>query len=159
MKERVRYLLLAILVFASSVAAQTSVPKSPAKPNPDEKEIRAVIDRWADAVKRRDIAILDRMFANDLFITDYGGATRGKKEELEILKPSATTRTVSVINENVAIRTYTRSNTAVVTGIVRMVFRTSGRDSTMAMRYTSVWEKRSGRWQLTILQTTRLAQR
>jgi uncharacterized protein (TIGR02246 family) len=159
MKERLGYFVLAILVSASSAAAQNSVPPSLAKANSAEKEIRTVIAKWADAVKRRDIAVLDRMFANDLFITDYGGATRGKKEELEILKPSATTRTVSVINENVAVRTYPKSSTAVVTAIVRMVFRTNGRDSSLAMRYTSVWEKRSGRWQLTVLQTTRLAPR
>jgi|CXWL01.1.fsa_nt_gi uncharacterized protein (TIGR02246 family) len=130
-----------------------------AKPRTAEQEIRTVITRWADAVKRRDEALLDWIYANDLFITDYSGATRGKKEEIEILKPSPTTRTMSVTNESVVIRTFPRSNSAVVTAIVRMVFRTNGRDSTMAMRYTSVWEKRSGRWQLTVLQTTRIAPR
>ena len=155
MKRRIGFSVFSILVLASAISAQDRT--APAKPKTVEQEIRTVITRWADAVKRRDIAVLDRMFANDLFITDYGGTTRGKKEELEILKPTATTRTVSVINENVAVRAYPKSNTAVVTAIVRMVFRTNGRDSTMAMRYTSVWEKRSGRWQLTVLQTTRLA--
>lgn len=151
--------MFSIFILASSIAAQDRGRTTPAKPKTVEQEIRTVISRWADAVKRRDVAVLDRMFADDLFITDYGGATRGKKEELDILKPSATTRTVSVVNESVAVRTYPKSNTAVVTAIVRMVFRTNGRDSTMAMRYTSVWEKRSGRWQLTVLQTTRLAPR
>ena len=69
------------------------------KPKTAEQEVRAVITKWADAVKRRDIATLDRMFANDLFITDTSGATRGKEEEPEILKPSPTTRTMSVTNE------------------------------------------------------------
>ena len=145
-------------MLAAAVCASIHGQSGPAaKPKTAEEEMRQVIARWADAVKRRDIAVLDRMFANDLFVTDYGGATRGKKEELEILKPSATTRMVSVINENVVVRTYPKSNSAVVTAIVRMVFRTNGRDSMMAMRYTSVWEKRGGRWQLTVLQTTRIA--
>lgn len=130
-----------------------------AKPRTAEQEVREVITRWADAVKRRDVQVLDRLYANDLFITDYNGATRGKKEELVILSPSPTTRTMSVTNENIAVRTYPKSNTAVVTAIVRMVFRTNGRDSTTAMRYTSVWEKRSGRWQLAVLQTTRIGAR
>jgi len=160
-RSRTKRLIIACLtILAASVygLAQNSKPAA-AKPKTPEQEVRQVITRWAEAVKRRDIATLDRMFADDLFITDYGGATRGKKEELDILMPSTTTRTVSVINENVAVRTYPKSNTAVVTAIVRMVFRTSGRDSSLVMRYTSVWEKRSGRWQLTVLQTTRLAPR
>lgn len=122
-----------------------------------ETEVRAVLRRWADAVRRRDAAALDRIYADDLFITDYAGATRGKKEEIAILAPSPNTRTLSVTNENVAIRTFPRSNSAVVTALVRMVFRSNGRDSQMAMRYTSLWEKRAGRWQLTVLHTTRIA--
>ena len=145
------------MLFAGLCLSAQDRDRNAVKPLTAEREIRTVIIRWADAVKRRDLATLDRMFANDLFITDYSGATRGKKEELEILKPSPTTRTMSVTNESVAIRAFPKSNTAVVTAIVRMVFRTNGRDSKMAMRYTSVWEKRSGRWQLTVLQTTRLA--
>jgi uncharacterized protein (TIGR02246 family) len=145
-----------ILLSAGICLSAQDRTRSVVKPKTAEQEVRTVITRWADAVKRRDIETLDRMFANNLFITDYGGATRGKKEELEILKPSATTRTVSVVNESIAVRTYPKSNVAVVTAIVRMVFRTNGRDSSMAMRYTSVWEKRAGRWQLTVLQTTRI---
>jgi len=143
------------LLSAAAVTAQDRA-RTAAKPRTAEQEVRNIITRWADAVKRRDIETLDRMYASDLFITDYSGSTRGKREELDILKPSATTRTVSVLNENVAVRTYPKSNTAVVTAIVRMIFRTNGRDSSTAMRYTSVWEKRAGRWQLAVLQTTRL---
>lgn len=152
-------LVLCLLVVAGAalfLGAQDRERRSP-KPKTAEQEMRTVITRWADAVKRRDVATLDRMFSDGLFITDFAGATRGKKEELEILKPSATTRTVSVTNDNIVIRTYPKSNTAIVTAVVKMVFRTNGRDSSMAMRYTSVWEKRGGRWQLAVLQTTRLA--
>ena len=150
------FLLSTLLLLAVCLAAQDR-NRTVSKPKTAEQEVRAVITKWADAVKRRDIATLDRMFANDLFITDTAGATRGKDEELEILKPSPTTRTMSVTNEKIAVRTFPKSNTAIVTAIVRMVFRTNGRDSQMAMRYTSVWEKREARWQLTVLQTARLA--
>lgn len=121
-----------------------------------EREVRSVVANWARAVKNRDIESLERIFADDLFITDYSGGTRNKQQELDILKPSATTRTVSVTNEGLRLKVFPRSNSAVVWAIVRMVFRTNGRDSNFAMRYMSLWEKRAGRWQLTVLQTTRL---
>lgn len=152
-------LIASVLMFAGASLGQDRDRSTPAKPRSVEQEVRAVINRWADAVKRRDVQVLDRLYANDLFITDQSGATRGKKEELVILSPSPTTRTMSVTNENIVVRAYPKSNAAVVTAIVRMVFRTNGRDSSTAMRYTSVWEKRSGRWQLTVLQTTRISPR
>lgn len=145
-----------LMVDCTSTMGQTR-DRTASKAKTAEQEVRATVVRWADAVRRRDAAALDRIFARDLFITDYNGATRGKKEELEILKPSTTTKTMSVTNERLVVRTFPASNSAVVTAIVRMVFRSQGRDTSFAMRYTSVWEKRAGRWQLTVLQTARIA--
>ena len=149
---------LPLLAISSLMSAQKRESIA-GKAKTAEQEVRAVIANWARAVKNRDTDSLNRIYANDLFISDYSGGTRGKKEEIEILKPSATTRTMSVINENVVVRAFPKSNTAVVTAIVRMVFRTNGRDSPFAMRYTSFWEKRALRWQLTVLHTTRLPSR
>lgn len=141
--------LLLIAMIAGSVQAQ--------KMSRDESEVRAAISRWADAVKDRDQKALDALFADDLFITDYNGGTRGKKEELEVLKPSDTIKTVSVTNENFAVRVYEKSKTAIVTAVVKMIFEIGGKQTPMAMRYTSVWEKRKGNWQIVVLQTARVA--
>lgn len=124
----------------------------------DETDVRAAIGKWADAVKERDQKALDAIFADDLFITDYNGGTRGKKEELEVLKPSETMKTLSVTNENIVVRIYNKSKTAIVTAVVQMVFEITGKQTPMAMRYTSVWEKRKGNWQIVVLQTARVAQ-
>ena len=148
-------LVTVFLLWSVSASAQTR-ERTTAKPKTAEQEVRAVIARWATAVKNRDTGALDSIFADDLFITDYNGGTRTKAQELDILKPSSTTKTVSVVNDDLKIKTYPRSTVAVATAKVRMVFRTAGRDSTFAMRYTSIWEKRGGRWQLTVLQTSRV---
>lgn len=153
-----RYLvptLVFVVLTVIPLAAQTR-ERTTAKPKTAEQEVRAVITRWATAVKNRDTGALESIFADDLFITDFSGGTRTKQQELDILRPSPTTKTMSVTNEDLKIKTWPRSSVAVATAKVRMVFRTAGRDSTMAMRYTSVWEKRSGRWQLTVLQTSRI---
>ena len=128
------------------------------KTSRDEIEVRAAIGNWANAVRDRDQKALDALFAEDLFITDYIGGTRGKREELEVLKPSATVKTLSVTNENIVVRVYGKSKSAVVTAMVKMVFENGGKQNSMAMRYTSVWVKRKGSWQLVVLQTARVAQ-
>ncbi len=122
----------------------------------DETDVRAAVAKWADAVKNRDQKALDGLFADDLFITDFNGGTRSKKEELEVLKPSETVKTISVTNENIAVRVYEKSKTAIVTAFVKMVFEIGGKQSPMAMRYTSLWEKRKGNWQIVVLQTARI---
>lgn len=123
------------------------------------REVRATIALWATAVKNREVRSLDRIFGTDLFVTDQSGKTFGKKEEIDSIRSSATTKTISVTNDDLAVRVFPASRTAVATGLVRMAFRSSGRDSTVAMRFTSVWEKRAGRWQLIVLQVTRLGSR
>jgi ketosteroid isomerase-like protein len=160
MTERVSYGALAFMILmvgGSFMAMGQTRDRTASKTKTADQEVRSAVVRWADAVRRRDTAALDRIFARDLFITDYNGGKRGKKEELEILRPSTTTKTMSVTNEELVVRTFPASNLAVVTAIVRMVFRSQGRDTPFAMRYTSVWEKRAGRWQLTVLQTARIA--
>ena len=142
--------LLLFTVIAGSTQAQ--------KISREEIEVRIAIGRWANAVKDRDQKALDALFADDLFITDYNGGTRGKKEELEVLKPSETMKTLSVTNENIVVRIYNKSKTAIVTAVVKMVFEIAGKQTHMAMRYTSVWEKRKGTWQIVVLQTARVAQ-
>lgn len=140
--------LLLIAVIAGLVQAQ--------KVSRDETDIRAALRKWADAVKVRDQKALDALFADDLFITDYNGGTRGKKEELEVLKPSETMKTISVTNDNIVVRIFNKSKTAVVTAVVKMIFEMDGKQTPMAMRYTSVWEKRKGNWQIVVLQTARV---
>ncbi len=138
-----------IAVIAGSVHAQ--------KISRDETEVRAAIGKWADAVKDRDQKALDALFADDLFITDYNGGTRGKKEELEVLRPSETLKTILVTNEDIVVRVYEKSKTAIVTAVVTMVFEIAGKQTSMSMRYTCVWEKRKGTWQIVVLQTARVA--
>ncbi len=145
----------AALIIAVVLCAFPAFGQS-AKMSRDESAVRSAIGKWAEAVKGRDQRVLDALFADDLFITDYNGGTRGKKEELEVLKPSETVKTISVLNEDVKVRIYGKSDTAVVTAVVRMVFEIGGTQTPMAMRYTSVWEKRKGRWQIVVLQTARI---
>ena len=119
-----------------------------------EREVSDTVKQWAASIVSRDMAALGRILADDIEITDYNGKLRGKKEELEILKPSPDVKTLSVENEDLNIKVY--GKTAVVSALTVMVFNVGGKDSAMLMRYTAVFVKRDGRWQIVTLQTGRL---
>jgi len=120
-----------------------------------EREVSDTIRQWADSILRRDMTALGKILADDIIITDYTGKIRGKAEELDILKPMPHVKTISVDNEDVKIKVYGRS--AVVTALTKMKFNIGGMDTGMEMRYTAVFVKQGGRWQIVALQTTRVA--
>jgi ketosteroid isomerase-like protein len=121
----------------------------------DELQVRAVVQQWAAAVAARDTVAPEKLFADDLFITAHDGSTRGKKEELETLRASPGLKMLSVENEDLRIKVYGKS--AVVTAIVKMRFESGGKETSVAFRYTAVFVKKNGRYQLEVLQTTRIA--
>jgi ketosteroid isomerase-like protein len=120
-----------------------------------EREVSDTIKRWADSILKRDMTALGNILADDIIITDYTGKTRGKAEELDVLKPMPHVKTISVENEDVKIKLYGKS--AVVTALTKMKFNIGGMDTGMEMRYTAVFVKRDRRWQIVALQTTRVA--
>ena len=148
-------LLVIVMVLAScfTAAAQTETERTdPAA----AKEIFSTIAKWADAVRDRDTKALDKIFEADLIITTFDGKTRGKAEELEILKPGGDMKTVSVANEDIKVRIFDK--TALVTALTRMRFIIGEKTTEAAFRYTAVFLKKDGRWQIIALQTARAPQ-
>jgi uncharacterized protein (TIGR02246 family) len=119
-----------------------------------EREVSDTVKQWASSIVSRDMDALGRVLSDDIVITDSSGNVRGKKEELEILKPSPQVKTVSVDNDEVKIRVF--GKTAVVTALTKMVFNIGGKESAMSMRYTAVFVKKDGRWQIVALQSARV---
>lgn len=122
-----------------------------------EREVDATIKQWAATIVCRDMTALGKILADDIVITDYTGKLRGKAEELEVLKPMPHVKTISVDSEDVKIKVF--GKTVVVTALTKMKFNIGGMDTEMNMRYTAVFVKRDGRWQIVALQTTRVVLR
>lgn len=131
------------------VSALAGYPQSKA-----EREVSDTVKKWAASIVSRDMDALAEILADDIEIIDYTGKVRGKKKELEILKPSPDVKTISVENEDLKIKVY--GKTAVVTALTKMLFNIDGRDTATWMRYTAVFVKRDRRWQIVALQTSRL---
>lgn len=145
--------LLLLLCGAVVINAQTP---GPMKIDQGEAEVMATIARWADAVRDRDMKALEQLFEDEMIVTAFDGTTRGKKQELEVLKPDANVKTVSVSNEDIRIRRFEK--TAVATALTRMEFLIADKPVKTAFRFTAVFVKKDGRWQIAALQTTRVAQ-
>ena len=141
-----------VIAFCFAVAAQAESEKIEGNGGA-AKEVFATITKWADAVRDRDTKTLDKIFETDLIITTFDGKTRGKAEELQILKPGRAMRTVSINNEDLKVRIFDK--TALVTALTRMNFVVGEQVSQAAFRYTAVFVKQDGRWQLVALQTGR----
>ena len=139
-----------LLLVLAGVASGQAISSSEAR---KRTEILDVLERWAVAVQKRDGRALDQLFADELSVTTYDGEVRGKKEELEVLKPNQRVTTLSVRNEDVAIKLY--GDTAVVTALTKMEFLIAEKPSSVALRYTAAFVKKKGRWQLVALQTAR----
>jgi ketosteroid isomerase-like protein len=138
---------VALLIFSLAAFGQ-EMSKS-------EKEVRETVKQWADAILNRDAAALDKILSADLIVTSFDGKTRGKAEELLVVKPNPEVKTISVENEDLRVKIY--GKTAVATALTKMQFNISGKDVNTAMRYTAVFVKQNGRWQIVALQTARVA--
>ncbi len=151
MKRSVLVGVWIILAFVCSSQAQTVTAE-------DKKaagEVLATIAKWADAVRDRNTRSLDQIFADDIVITSFDGSVRGKKEEMEVLKPNPAIRTESVTNEDVGLKIF--GDVAVVTALTKLNFIVQDKPQPFAMRYTAVFVKREGRWQIVALQSGRVS--
>ena len=154
MKKRVIAILALMLVFSSVLFSQSDKEKSEDRTRV-AREVFATVAMWADAVRSRDIKTLDKIFEDHMVITTYDGQTRGKAEELEILKPDLNIKTIAVNNEDMKVRVFGKA--AVVTALTKMHFVIDKKDVNAAFRYTAVFVKEDGRWQIVALQTARFA--
>jgi uncharacterized protein (TIGR02246 family) len=107
--------------------------------------------RRLEAMTRGDVEALAPLLADDLTYTHSSGMTETKEQFLESLR-SRRLQYVKVDREDVRVRTY--GSTAVITGLARVVVRSEGKDRDLSLRFTDVWIKRGGRWQMVAWQST-----
>ena len=138
--------ILLILLGVFTAAAQTSKA---------EKEVLAVNKAWADAQVKGDLEALDKLFAEEMIVTSGNGALRDKKGELADAKPHPDFKTYFFNTEDLRIKIY--GKTAIVTGHAKWRTSFKGKDSDNERRFTCVYVKRDGRWQMVALQVTRIA--
>src|ERR1041384_2189081 len=108
-----------------------------------EEEIRLVEIEWGEAFEQHDLATLDRLMADDYFLTDPLGIVRSKAETIAAIKRTEVLFQ-STHSDDVNVRV--NGDTAVVTGRSKFRGRYKGWSMAGQYQYTDVLVKRSGNW-------------
>jgi ketosteroid isomerase-like protein len=155
MKRFISYLAvnIALLSFAFG---QSSTSQQPAN-STSEQEVRQMIEKYRAAILQRDIAALEKIWADDYVFVNAAGDVLGKTERLANIKSGTTTLDSIKHEENATVRVY--ENSAVTTSRVTLKGQYSGQPISGEYRSILVWVKGSGGWQLVSNQLTALKPR
>lgn len=144
------YGVLILLILSAPIFAQTSKKQSKT-----EAELMQLERDIGQANIRRDKAFFERVEADEFIFTDSGGGITTKTEDVASLdNPPGEFKLVSYDVNDMKVSLY--GNTAVVTGRVTTVSRSQNREVTSKNRFTDVFVKRGGRWQIVAGHSSRI---
>jgi ketosteroid isomerase-like protein len=106
-----------------------------------------------NAMAEQDVATLNGLLADDLVYT-HSSARIDTKESLIAGMRSGSTVYNSVVPSDVKAQDL--GDTVVLTGVARISVKSGGNALNFGVRFTDVYAKRSGGWQMVAWQSTRL---
>ena len=109
--------------------------------------------RRMTAMAQKDIATLNELIADDLVYT-HSTARLDTKQSLIGNMQSGSTVYTSVVPSDVTAQDL--GDAVVLTGACRISVNAAGRANSFGVRFTDVYAKRGGRWQMVTWQSTRL---
>lgn len=119
-----------------------------------EQEVRQMIEKYRGALLQRDIAALEKIWADDYIFVNASGDVLTKAQRLANVKSGTTTLDSIKEEENITVRVY--QNSAVATSRVTIKGQYSGQPTSGQYRSTHVWVKGPAGWQLVSNQLTTL---
>jgi ketosteroid isomerase-like protein len=141
--KRTLAISLVCLPFAVSVGAQDL-----------HQELAKVENGWAEAIVKRDVASLQKLYAEEYVATDPTGAVLTKAQDIASVQSGEFALTSYKIED---LKVQSHGTVAVVTGrnTIKATYR--GQPIDGAYRFTDVFVKRDGRWQAVATQGTVIA--
>ena len=113
-----------------------------------EQELLKLEREWLDAYIKRDMAAMERIEADDFVITFPNGQMSNKAQQVAQLKgPVPAGPPPQFYTEETKVRMI-GDDVAILTGIFVARYQTGGKEVVEKSRYTDVWAKRGGRWQV-----------
>jgi hypothetical protein len=150
---RLLYILVLGLLSLSFAGAQTR--KTDKKFSKIEVQLTQLERDIGAANVRRDKAFFERIEADEFIFTDSAGGLTTKAEDVASLdKPAGEFKLISYEPSDMKVRVY--GNTAVVTGRTTTKLKSKDREVTNRSRFTDVFVKRDGRWQLVAGHSSRI---
>jgi ketosteroid isomerase-like protein len=146
---------IAVTVALLSFAFGESATQQESQDNTSEQEVRQMIEKYRAALLKRDVPVLEKIWADDYVFVNASGEVLTKAQRLANVKSGATTLDSISEEENITVRVY--QNSAVATSRVTIKGQYSGQPISGQYRSTHVWVKGSAGWQLVSNQLTTLA--
>jgi ketosteroid isomerase-like protein len=116
-----------------------------------EQELTQLTDQYIAALKGKDTATLERIWADDLTFITPGGVVLNKAQRLTDIQSGAT-RFDSLETSDRTVRVY--GDVAVMTSLTTLKGQYSGQEASGQYRVTNVFARRGGGWQIVSLQMT-----
>lgn len=143
-------------VFAGVIALLMMAMVGAQGQNPIERDILKLENDWTTAWQKKDVAFLQKLFADEYLSTDQDGNTFTKSQELANVTSAGTALTSFALTE---MKVHVYGDTAVVTGLNTIKSTSKGKDNSGAYRFTDVFVKRDGRWQVVATQMSMVARK
>jgi len=119
-----------------------------------ESELKALEQQWLDAYVKADTAFLKTVEADGWKFIDSDGTVATKDKDIkEVADKTFVCKSASMSDTTV---TMMGENYAYVTGTVKMAGSYKGKDFDETFRAVDIFEKKSGKWQSTYSQTTKI---
>jgi ketosteroid isomerase-like protein len=134
--KRLTAITVLMLISAALAFSQT---------NKSERELFKANQEYDAAIKSNDVKTLEQIFADEFVYTTPDGEVRDKAQQLAFTR-SGDLKFESAQSSDVKVRVY--GKTAVMTGRFDAKGTFKGKNIDVRERYTAVWVKQNGRWQL-----------
>jgi hypothetical protein len=140
---------LIVLAFGVTILARTQTESV-------EQELIRLENEWNDAWVSRNVAVFDRIEADEYFMTTDEGNFITKAQDIADVKSGEDSAT-SVVSDEFKVRVY--RDAAVVTYRMAVKGQYKGKDNSYQFRWTDIWIRKDGRWQVVAAHQSRIAQR
>ena len=141
---------LAIFFLVASTLAQ--VPDSSSS---KEEELRLAEQGRVEALVNSDVPRLEKLLGDDLTYTHSTGIKESKAEFLHRIQSGELKYDSMQHEDGVSVHLY--GDAGVLTGSSRVKVRAQSQTLNLHIRFTEVWVKRTGTWQLVAWQATKIA--
>ena len=122
----------------------------------EEQELLKVERDYIDAHVQRNTALLDRVLADDFTITRFGGRVTNKAERMALVE-DPDFKFISIDTDHVRVQT--DGDQAVVTGQAVLRGRYQDREFiSPRYKFTRIYHRRQGRWQVVAVQLDHIPQ-
>jgi ketosteroid isomerase-like protein len=141
-------LIIAFIIFHLFLVVSVSAQSETGKANQNtktEQELLKANQEYDTALLRGDAVALDRLYADEFVYTNPDGEIRDKAQQLAFTR-LGDLKFESAQSSDVKVRVY--GKTAVMTGRFNAKGTFKGKTIDVRERYTAVWVKQNGRWQL-----------